>query len=86
MVVQQIQWVLDEVHYFDPFYSGFRPRYWTETALVILFDDLWQKQDACILHVLDLSKAFNTIHHDILLDWLGIVSGWPSIQLVLLFS
>lgn len=42
-------------------------------SLVILVYDLWRAQEgdgATILALLDLLMAFNTINHDILLDWL----------------
>uniref|UniRef100_A0A8D2LLU3 Reverse transcriptase domain-containing protein n=1 Tax=Varanus komodoensis TaxID=61221 RepID=A0A8D2LLU3_VARKO len=74
VVVGQLQALLDETDYLDPFQSGFRPRYGTESALVALYDDLCRERDrgsASLLVLLDLSAAFNTIDHGILLDRLA---------------
>ena len=40
IMASQFQGFLDEPDYLDPFQSGFRPGYGTETALVALEDDL----------------------------------------------
>ncbi|KAF7246310.1 Tyrosine-protein kinase Yes, partial [Varanus komodoensis] len=45
VVAGQLQAFLDETHYLDPFQSGFRPGYGTESALVTLYDDLCRKRD-----------------------------------------
>ncbi|KAF7254734.1 RNA-directed DNA polymerase from mobile element jockey [Varanus komodoensis] len=71
VVVGQLQALLDETDYLDPFQSGFRPGYGTESALVALYDDLCREKDrgsASLLVLLDLSAAFNIIDHGILLD------------------
>ncbi|KAF7251092.1 putative RNA-directed DNA polymerase from transposon BS [Varanus komodoensis] len=71
VVAGQLQALLDETDYLDPFQSGFRPGYGTESALVALYDDLCRERDrgsASLLVLLDLSVAFNTIDHGILLD------------------
>uniref|UniRef100_A0A2D4LC27 Reverse transcriptase domain-containing protein n=1 Tax=Micrurus spixii TaxID=129469 RepID=A0A2D4LC27_9SAUR len=71
--------------YLDPYQSGFRPGFGTETALVALLDDLWREWDegsASILVLFDLLAAFDIIDHGILLGWLqgmgvgGIVLSW----------
>uniref|UniRef100_A0A8D0DWT2 Reverse transcriptase domain-containing protein n=1 Tax=Salvator merianae TaxID=96440 RepID=A0A8D0DWT2_SALMN len=70
VVAFQLQRSLDEADYLGPWQSGFRPGYSTETALVALIDDLWRARDrgySSILVLLDLSEAFNTIDHGILL-------------------
>ncbi|XP_058024600.1 uncharacterized protein LOC131190994 [Ahaetulla prasina] len=72
-VACQLPQHLDEAVYLDPFQSGFWPRYSTETALVALVDDLWRARDrgySSALVLLDLSVAFDTIDHGILLRWL----------------
>ncbi|XP_061466651.1 uncharacterized protein LOC133377174 [Rhineura floridana] len=74
VVADQLQTLLDETDYLDPFQSGFRPGFGTETALVALYDDLcWEKDrgSVTLLILLDLSAAFNTIDHGILLGRLG---------------
>uniref|UniRef100_A0A2D4LQ82 Reverse transcriptase domain-containing protein n=1 Tax=Micrurus spixii TaxID=129469 RepID=A0A2D4LQ82_9SAUR len=70
VVALQLRRSLDEADYLDPFQSGFRPRYSTEMALVALTDDLWWARDrgySSVLVLLDLSEAFDTIDHGILL-------------------
>ncbi|KAF7240633.1 putative RNA-directed DNA polymerase from transposon BS [Varanus komodoensis] len=64
--------------------SGFRPGYSTESALVALYDDLCREKDrgsTSLLVLLDLSAAFDTIDHGILLDRLaGLGVGGTALQ------
>ncbi|KAF7243157.1 Ephrin type-A receptor 4 [Varanus komodoensis] len=83
VVAGQLQALLDETHYLDPFQSGFRPGYGTESALVALYDDLCREKDrgsASLLVLLDLSAAFDTIDHGeavaVLNRCLAEVMGW----------
>ncbi|KAF7243518.1 putative RNA-directed DNA polymerase from transposon BS, partial [Varanus komodoensis] len=74
VVAGQLQAFLDETDYLDPFQSGFRPGYGTESALVALYDDLRRERDrgsASLLVLLDLPAAFDTIDHGILLNRLA---------------
>lgn len=41
-VMLQLQNILSETNYLNPFYSGFRPRYKMEIALITLLDD-WEQ-------------------------------------------
>lgn len=71
-VAQQLQWILDEVDYPDPFQTGFRHGYRMETALVSLLDDLTCGQDrgcSSVLAILDFLVSFNIIDNGIILDW-----------------
>ncbi|KAF7253994.1 RNA-directed DNA polymerase from mobile element jockey, partial [Varanus komodoensis] len=84
VVAGQLQALLDETDYLDPFQSGFRPGYSTESALVALYEDLCREKDrgsASLLVLLDLSVAFDTIDHGILLDrLLGLGVGGTTLQ------
>ncbi|KAF7245513.1 putative RNA-directed DNA polymerase from transposon BS [Varanus komodoensis] len=83
-VAGQLQALLDETDYLDPFQSSFRPGYGPESALVALYDDLCREKDrgsASLLVLLDLSAAFDTIDHGILLDRLaGLGVGGTALQ------
>ncbi|KAF7254271.1 CMP-N-acetylneuraminate-beta-1,4-galactoside alpha-2,3-sialyltransferase [Varanus komodoensis] len=59
VVAGQLQALLDETDYLDPFQSGFGPGYGTESALVALC----RERDGGVC-----PAAFNTIDHGILLD------------------
>ncbi len=62
---------------YEEFQSGFRPRHSTETALVTITNDSLVSDQGCIslLVLLDLSAAFDTIDHDILIDRLQNYTG-----------
>jgi hypothetical protein len=53
----------------DPLQSGFKANYSTETALLKVVDDLSRAADlkcGSVLSLLDFSKAFNSIDHELL--------------------
>ena len=61
---------IDENKLLDPFQSVYRPHHSTETALVRIHDDITQALDrrkGVILVLLDLTAAFDTVDHGILL-------------------
>ena len=63
---------------FDPLQSAYRDKHSTETDLIKVQNDILTALDAgssAILLMLDLSAAFNTIDHDILLSRLCNVYG-----------
>lgn len=63
------QGFVDDTHYLDPFQSDFRPRFGMATAFV---DDLSRDVGiASLLTLLDVSSAFDTIKHCILLEYLA---------------
>ncbi len=78
VVSAQVCSFLQKNYIYEEFQSGFRPRHSTETALDKITDDLLLALDqGCIslLVLLDLSAAFDTIDHDILIDRLQNYTG-----------
>ncbi len=80
----QVNWLITDpfqilsLCLYEDFQLGFRPRHNTETALVKITNYLLLASDkGCIslLVLLDLSAAFNTIDHDILIDRLENYTG-----------
>uniref|UniRef100_A0A3B3QY49 Reverse transcriptase domain-containing protein n=1 Tax=Paramormyrops kingsleyae TaxID=1676925 RepID=A0A3B3QY49_9TELE len=71
LVLQQLQFFLDIHGILEPFQSGFKALHSTESALLKVFNDLLlatDSGDSAILILLDLTAAFDTIDHDILIS------------------
>jgi hypothetical protein len=70
--------------HFNPLQSAYRKHHSTETALLKILDDLYRIIDdrrSAVLVGLDLSAAFDTIEHDILIERLRSVFGVTGIAL-----
>ncbi len=84
MVASQLISHLTENNLFEPLQSGFRKFYSTETALVKVTNDLLIASDSgyfSILILLDLSAAFDTVDHLVLITRLEAVFGVSDIAL-----
>ena len=70
VVFIQIQTFLVANYIYEQFQSGFKPSHSTETALLRVFNDLMVTIDSgnpAMLVLLDLTAAFATVDHGILL-------------------
>uniref|UniRef100_A0A669DS15 Reverse transcriptase domain-containing protein n=1 Tax=Oreochromis niloticus TaxID=8128 RepID=A0A669DS15_ORENI len=86
LVFIQINDFLNDKQILEIFQSGFRVNHSTETALLKVLNDIrcnWDSQKLSVLVLLDLSAAFDTVDHTILLNRLkhmvglsGAVHNW----------
>uniref|UniRef100_A0A8C6VWY4 Reverse transcriptase domain-containing protein n=1 Tax=Nothobranchius furzeri TaxID=105023 RepID=A0A8C6VWY4_NOTFU len=79
VVAKQLTAALDEHNIYDCFHSGFHRAHSTETALLRVSNDLLthiDARDCSVLVLLDLTAAFDTVDHHLLLerlsDWVGL--------------
>ena len=78
VVAMQLNFVLEAHSICDIFQSGFRKNHSTETALLRVSNDILMAADAgecSVLVLLDLSAAFDTVDHCILIDRLNSLVG-----------
>ena len=78
IVLSQLTSYLTENNIFEEFQSGFRKAYSTETALLKISNDLrwnYNNDKVSILILLDLSAAFDTVDHNILIQRLEKMVG-----------
>ena len=71
IVVRQLMTYLTDADLFPPLQSGFRPGHSTESAVLCVLSDILlavDRGDFAALVLLDLSAAFDTVDHDILLQ------------------
>ena len=71
VVASRLNKHLEDQDLFDPLQSAYRPAHSTETAMVKVkadADKILDDGDAMLLVLLDQSAAFDTIHHDILIE------------------
>ena len=80
----QIKHHIDTNKLNEPLQSVYRPYHSTETALIKIFDDLLLNLDnkkVVLLSLLDLSAAFDTVDHNILLNRLKHMFGITDVAL-----
>jgi len=84
LVARQFITYLDANHLLFSTQSGFRRGHSTETAIVDVLSDLLDavdRDDTAMLVLLDLSAAFDTVDHGILLERLRVTFGVNNLAL-----
>ena len=89
LVLRQLMKYLTSADLLPPLQSGFRPGYSTEITVLRVLSDILQdvdRGDLAALVLLDLSAAFDTVDHEILLQRLRVTKSclvdMPSVLLV----
>ncbi len=84
-VLDQLQTFLADNLIFEVFQSGFRKYHSTETALLKVFNDILLMCDSgnyAVLVLLDLTAAFDTVDHAVLINRLELCAGITGSALV----
>ena len=79
VVAGQIEIYLENNNLLDPYQSGYRKHHLTETAVLNITNDILSMKDSPSLVSIDLSAAFDSVDHDVLvkrLDNYTIVLDW----------
>ena len=79
LVLSQVSSYLNSHNLYNTYQSAYRPGHSTETALLIVVNDLFlslNKGNISVLALLDLCSAFDTIDHPILVHRLHAVFGF----------
>ena len=77
-VIDQLEGYYEENELSDPFQSAYKPFHSTETALLHIVNDILWRLDTgelVLMAMLDLSAAFDTIDHDIIIRRLRTTQG-----------
>jgi len=70
VVCEQLTFYLENSNIYEPFQSGFRKQHSTKTVLLKVSNDIMMSADSgkhTVLVLLDLSSAFDTVDHQVLL-------------------
>uniref|UniRef100_A0A669EIT0 Reverse transcriptase domain-containing protein n=1 Tax=Oreochromis niloticus TaxID=8128 RepID=A0A669EIT0_ORENI len=84
VVADQLTTFLEKHEIYDKFQSGFRKRHSTETALLKVSSDIMMSADSgasSVMVLLDLTSAFDTIDHTILINRLRDIVGVSGLAL-----